>query len=75
MLTESLNAYNDSKYANLKEELKFAAAYFLTGAKLIDEDLEGIVVPEEIAVLSDDEIKLIDEAFTRSGRLFPIYAR
>lgn len=63
MLTESLNAYNDSKYANLKEELKFAAAYFLTGAKLIDEDLEGIVVPEEIAVLSDDEIKLIDEAF------------
>ena len=63
MLTESLNAYNDSKYANLKEELKFAAAYFLTGAKLIDEDLEGIVVPEEIASLADDEIKLIDEAF------------
>jgi hypothetical protein len=63
MVVESLNAYNDSKYADLKDELKFAAAYFLTGAKLIDADLEGIEVPEEIASLTDDEIKLIEEAF------------
>lgn len=71
MVVESLNAYNDSKYADLKDELKFAAAYFLTGAKLIDADLEGIEVPEEIASLTDDEIKLIEEAFdfARSPKL------
>lgn len=63
MLAESLNAYNDSKYADLKVELKFTAAYFLTGAKLIDADPAGVEVPEEIASLADNEIKLIEGAF------------
>jgi len=63
MLAESLNAYSDSKYADLKVELKFTAAYFLTGAKLIDADPAGVEVPEEIASLADNEIKLIEGAF------------
>ncbi|NLK65244.1 MAG: DUF3160 domain-containing protein [Tissierellia bacterium] len=63
MLTESLNTYDNSEHTEIKEELKFAAAYFLTGAKLIDADLEGVEIPEEIAALADDEIRLIEDAF------------
>ena len=62
MLTESLNAYSNSEYAELYEELKFVSAYFLTGAKLMDADYEEVEVPDEISVLADDEIKLIEEA-------------
>jgi hypothetical protein len=63
MLTESLKAYSNSDYENLNDELKFVSAYFLTGAKLMNADLEGVEIPDEIMVLADDEIKLIEEAF------------
>jgi len=63
MLDESLKAYNNPEYADLKAELKFVSAYFLTGAKLIGAGVEGLEIPYEVAALAGDEIKLIEEAF------------
>ena len=63
MLIESLKAYSNPEYADIIEELKFVSAYFLTGAKLIDADFEGIELPEEIEFLASEEIKLIQDAF------------
>ena len=63
MLAESLKVYSNSEHKDLNEELKFVTAYFLTGAKLMDVDIEGIEIPDEIMNLADGEIKLIDEAF------------
>ena len=63
MLIESLKAYSNPEYADINEELKFVSAYFLTGAKLIDADFEGIELPEEIEFLASEEIKLIQDAF------------
>ena len=62
MLGESLKTYNNPKYAELNDELKFVSAYFLTGAKLMDANIKGVELPEEIDALADDEIKLIEEA-------------
>lgn len=63
MLEESLETYNNPKYKDLNEELKFVTAYFLTGAKLMDVNIEAVEIPDEIVAIAEEEIKLIDEAF------------
>jgi len=63
MLAESLKVYSNPKYGDLNEELKFVSAYFLTGAKLMNVNIEAIEIPDEITDLADKEIKLIEEAF------------
>ena len=63
MVNKSLECYNKPEYQNLKEELKFISAYFLTACKLMDTDLgENVNVPSEISSLADSEVKLIEEA-------------
>lgn len=73
MLAESLKVYGNPEYKVLNEELKFVAAYFLTGAKLMDINIEAVEIPDEIMDLAGKEIKLIDEAsgFTKS----PIFGK
>lgn len=73
MLAESLNAYSNPKYEDLKEELKFVSAYFLTGAKLMHVNIEAIEIPEEISTLADKEILLIEEASSFSKS--PIFGK
>ena len=51
MLAESLKVYSNSEHKDLNEELKFVTAYFLTGAKLMDVDIEGIEIPDEIMMM------------------------
>lgn len=71
MLHESLEAYLNEEYSVLKEELKFVSSYFLTGAMLLDADIQDADVPEEIKALSEEEISLIQssEGFSKSPTL------
>lgn len=73
MLVESLKAYDASEYTDLSEELKFVSSYFLTGAKLMDVNIDSIKIPDEISTLADKEIKLIQEAF--DFKLSPVFGR
>ncbi|HHZ02776.1 MAG TPA: DUF3160 domain-containing protein [Tissierellia bacterium] len=63
MLVKSLKAYSDPAYEDLNDELKFVCGYFLTGAKLIDVNLDSMVIPNEVSAFADEEVKLIGEAF------------
>ncbi len=63
MLEASLKAYNNPEYKVLNDELKFVSAYFLTGARLMDTNIEDLEIPGEAAALADDEVALIEEAF------------
>lgn len=62
MLVESLETYSSAKYEDLNEELRFVSSYFLTGARLMDLNMEDMEIPGEIMAIADDEIKLIEEA-------------
>ncbi len=62
MLAESLKVYNNPEYSKLNDELKFISAYFLTGAKLMNINVESLEIPGEITALADEEIKLIEDA-------------
>lgn len=62
LLKESVKAYNDSANAELKEELKFVSAYFLTACKILDSNINNIEIPDEITSIADMEVKLIKDA-------------
>lgn len=59
---ESLKYYNDDKYKDLKEELKYICAYFLVASKLMYTESSGEEIPPEILELADKELKLINGA-------------
>jgi len=62
MLIESIEVYKDEKFKNMSEELKSVAAYFLTANMLLDMDISGIDIPEEVNSLAQKETNLIDAA-------------
>lgn len=62
LLLESIKAYENPDNFELKEDLKFVTAYFLTGCRILGSDSVGINIPEEIASLTERETELIDEA-------------
>jgi len=57
MLIESIEVYKDEKFKNMSEELKSVAAYFLTANMLLDMDISGIDIPEEVNSLAQKETK------------------
>lgn len=62
MLKKSIEYYNDPQYENLKEELKFVSAYFMTACRLMEINIDEHNIPSEISSMVDKEIILIDDA-------------
>jgi hypothetical protein len=71
LLLESIKAYISPDNSELKEELKFVSAYFLTACKLLETNINSINVPPEISAIADKEMQLIAVAsdFTESPLL------
>lgn len=62
LLSESIKNYEDQRYSQVSEELKFISAYFLTACSILESDISSMNVPGEITAVADKEIQLINDA-------------